>query len=87
MNNFGILIHILIYKFNKLDNKLSCASVNKRLQRPAQERWQTGYNLCLCWQTPVCQILVRDGEPPKLGFKGPISLVAAAGTFFGKLIQ
>lgn len=45
------------------------------------------YNLRLCWQTPVCQILVRDGEPPKLGFKGPISLVAAAGTFFGKLIQ
>jgi small subunit ribosomal protein S21 len=41
------------------------------------------YNLRLCWQTPVCQILVRDGEPPELAFKGPISLACAAGTFFG----
>jgi hypothetical protein len=45
------------------------------------------YNLRLCWQTPVCQILVRDGEPPKLGFKGPISLASAAGTFLETLIQ
>jgi small subunit ribosomal protein S21 len=42
------------------------------------------YNPRLCWQTPVCQIPVRDGDPPKLGFKGPISLDAAAGTFFRK---
>ena len=44
-------------------------------------RFDRRYNLRLCWQTPVCQILVRDGEPPKLGFKGPISLDSAAGTF------
>jgi hypothetical protein len=47
----------------------------------------TRYNPGLCWQTPVCQILVRDGEPPKLGFKGPISLVTAAGIFLENLIQ
>jgi small subunit ribosomal protein S21 len=42
------------------------------------------YNSRLCWQTPVGQILVHDGEPPKLGFKGTISLDTAAGTFFRK---
>jgi hypothetical protein len=46
-----------------------------------------GYNGKLCWQTPVCQILVRDGDPPKLAFKGPISLACAAGTFLETLIQ
>jgi hypothetical protein len=45
------------------------------------------YNLRLCWQTSVGQILVHDGEPPKLGFKGSISLVTAAGTFLENLIQ
>ena len=59
---------------------------------PARQLWRKTstkklYNSRLCWQTPVCQILVRDGEAPKLGFKGPISLDSAAGTFLENLIQ
>ena len=57
---------------------------------PAPKLWRkksvkTLYNLRLCWQTSVGQIPVDDGEPPKLGLKGTISLDTAAGTFFRKL--
>jgi small subunit ribosomal protein S21 len=44
-----------------------------------------GYNGGLCWQSPVCQILVRDGEPPVSEFEGPIFLEFATGTHFWKI--
>ena len=44
-----------------------------------------GYNLRLCWQNPVCQILVRDGETAVIGVQGTIFLALATGTNFWKI--
>jgi len=41
------------------------------LKSPGQPPTQ-GYNLRLCWQSSVCQILVRDGEPAETACQGPI---------------
>jgi hypothetical protein len=79
-----ILMESANFKIYKLF-KFKGASRHRPANNIGPESWR--YNLRLCWQTPVGQILVRDGEPPKLGFKGPISLATAAGTFLETLIQ
>jgi hypothetical protein len=55
-------------------------SVAPQIHRLPLNEW--GYNPRLCWQCPVCQILVRDGETADIGLQGTIFLALTIGTNF-----